>query len=69
VTRNFLREDVGYEKVTLSSAVVIEPNSKWKGRCRITGTGPEWREIIVDDKDGNTVSQEQVRVQGSVPGA
>ena len=58
-TRKFLREDAGYEKVTISSAVAIEPDSKWKVVAEISGIGPERKEIIVDDKDGNVVSYKQ----------
>lgn len=59
VTKKFLREDAGYDKVTISSAVAIEPDSKWRVIADITGIGPERKEIIVDDKDGNVVSYKQ----------
>lgn len=58
-TRKFLREDAGYEKVTISSVVAIEPDSKWKVIAEISGIAPEKKEIIVDDKDGNIVSYKQ----------
>jgi hypothetical protein len=57
--RKFLREDAGYEKVTISSVVAIEPDSKWKVVAEISGIGPDRKEIIVDDKDGNVVSYKQ----------
>jgi len=63
-TRKFLREDAGYEKVTIltiSSAVAIEPDSKWKVITEITGIGPDRKEFVVDDKDGNIVFYEQAR--------
>jgi hypothetical protein len=44
VTRKFLREDAGYEKVTVSSAVAIEPHSKWKVKAEIAEIGPDRRE-------------------------
>jgi len=56
VTRKFLREVAGYERATISSAVTIEPDSKWKVIAEVAGIGPDRREIIVDDKDGNIVS-------------
>lgn len=59
VTKKFLREDAGYDKVTISSAVAMEPDSKWRVIADITGMGPERKEIIVDDKDGNVVSYKQ----------
>lgn len=59
VTKKFLREDAGYDKVTISSAVAMEPDSKWRVIADITGIGPERKEIIVDDKDGNVVSYKQ----------
>ena len=59
VTKKFLREDAGYERVTISSAVAIEPDSKWKVIAEIAGIGPDRKEIIVDDKDGNIVSYKQ----------
>ena len=59
VARKFLREDAGYEKVTISSVVAVEPDSKWKVIAEITGLAPEKKEVIVDDKDGNVVSYKQ----------
>jgi hypothetical protein len=59
VTRKFLKEDAGYDKVTISSVVAIEPDSKWKVIADITGLGPERKEVVVDDKDGNVVSYKQ----------
>ena len=59
VARKFLREDAGYEKVTISSVVAVEPDSKWKVIAEITGHAPEKKEVIVDDKDGNVVSYKQ----------
>jgi hypothetical protein len=53
------REDARYEKVTISSAVAIEPDSKWKVIAEIAGIGLDRKEIIVDDKDGNIVSYKQ----------
>ncbi len=60
VTRKFLRDDAGYEKVAISSVVAIEPDSKWKVVAEITGIGPDRKELIVDDKDGNIVSYKQL---------
>jgi len=57
--KKFLREDAGHEKVTLSSAVAIEPDSKWKVIAEISGIAPDRKEVIVDDKDGNVVSYKQ----------
>jgi hypothetical protein len=59
VTRKFLKEDAGYEKITVSSVVAIEPDSKWKVIAEISGIGPDRKEVIVDDKDGNIVSYKQ----------
>ena len=59
VTRKFLKEDAGYDRVTISSVVAIEPDSKWKVVAEISGIGPEKKEVMVDDKDGNIVSYKQ----------
>lgn len=59
VTKKFLREDAGYEKVAISSVIAIEPDSKWKVIAEISGIGPDRKELIVDDKDGNIVSYKQ----------
>jgi hypothetical protein len=58
-TMKFLREDAGYDKLTISSAIAIEPDSKWKVIAEIAGIAPEKKEIVVDDKDGNIVSYKQ----------
>jgi len=57
--KKFLREDAGYEKLTISSVVAIEPDSKWKVIAEISGIGPDRKEVIVDDKDGKVVSYKQ----------
>lgn len=57
--KKFLREDAGYDKLTISSIVAIEPDSKWKVIAEISGIGPDKKEVIVDDKDGNIVSYKQ----------
>lgn len=59
VTKKFLKEDAGYEKVTISSVVAIEPDSKWKVIAEISGVGPNKKEVLVDDKDGKVVSYKQ----------
>jgi len=59
VTRKFLREDAGHERVTISSAIAIEADSKWKVIAETAGIGPDRKEIIVDDKDGSVVSYKQ----------
>ena len=59
VTRKFLREDADHDKVAISSAVAIEPDSKWKVIAETAGIGPDRKEIIVDDKDGSVVSYKQ----------
>ncbi len=59
VVKKFLRDDAGYEKVTISSVIAIEPDSKWKVIAEISGIGPDRKELIVDDKDGNIVSYKQ----------
>jgi hypothetical protein len=59
VTRKFLKEDAGYDRVTISSVVAIEPDSKWKVVAEISGIGPDRKEVLVDDKDGNVVSYKQ----------
>ncbi len=59
VTKKFLKEDAGYEKVAISSVIAIEPDSKWKVIAEISGIGPDRKELIVDDKDGNIVSYKQ----------
>jgi len=41
VTKKLLREDAGYEKVTISSAVAVEPDSKWKVIAEIAGIGQD----------------------------
>lgn len=60
VTKKFLKEDAGYERVTISSVVAIEPDSKWKVIAEIAGIGSQKKEVLVDDKDGNVVSYKQV---------
>jgi len=57
--KKFLREDAGYDKVTVSSVVAIEPDSKWKVMAEISGVGPNRKEVLVDDKDGKVVSYKQ----------
>ncbi len=57
--RKFLRDDAGFEKVTISSVVAVEPDSKWKVIADISGIGPDKKELVVDDKDGNIVSYRQ----------
>jgi len=47
--------------LTISSAVAIEPDSKWKVITEITGIGPDRKEFVVDDKDGNIVFYKQAR--------
>ena len=47
--------------MTISSAVAIEPDSKRKVITEITGIGPDRKEFVVDDKDGNIVFYEQAR--------
>ena len=59
VTRKFLREDADYEKVTISSVVAIEPDSKRKVIPEIAGIGPDSKEIIAENKDVNIVSYKQ----------
>ena len=59
VARKFLKEDAGYDRVTISSVVAIEPDSKWKVIAEISGIGPDRKEVLVDDKDGNIVSYKQ----------
>lgn len=59
VTRKFLKEDAGYDRVTISSVVAIEPDSKWKVIAEISGIGPDRKEVLVDDRDGNIVSYKQ----------
>ena len=59
VTRKFLKEDAGYDRVPVSSVVAIEPDSKWKVIAEISGIGPDRKEVIVDDRDGNVVSYKQ----------
>jgi hypothetical protein len=60
LTKKFLREDAGYEKVTISSVMAIEPDSKWKIISEIPGVNPDKKEVIVDDKDGKVVSYKQL---------
>ena len=59
LSKKFLREDAGYERVTISSVVAIEPDSKWKIIAEISSISPDKKEIIVDDKDGKVVSYKQ----------
>ncbi len=59
VVKKFLKEDAGYEKMTISSVVAIEPDSKWKVIAEISGIAPDKKEVIVDDRDGNIVSYKQ----------
>jgi hypothetical protein len=56
VAKKFLREDAGYDRMTISSVVAMEPDSKWKVIAEISGIAPQKKEVIVDDKDGNVVS-------------
>jgi hypothetical protein len=58
-TKKFLRDDAGYERVIIASVVAIEPDSKWKVIAEISGTSPDKKEVIVDDKDGKVVSYKQ----------
>ena len=57
--KKFLKEDAGYDRLTISSVVAIEPDSKWKVIAEISGVGPDKKEVIVDDKDGNVASYKQ----------
>lgn len=57
--KKFLKDDAGYDKLTISSVVAIETDSKWKVIAEISGIGPDKKEVIVDDKDGNVVSYKQ----------
>ncbi len=57
--KKFLKDDAGYEKMTISSVVAIEPDSKWKVIAEISGIAPDKKEVIVDDRDGNIVSYKQ----------
>jgi len=57
--KKFLKEDEGYEKLTISSVVAIEPDSKWKVIAEISGIGPNRKEVLVDDRDGKIVSYKQ----------
>jgi len=59
VARTFLKEDAGYDRLTISSVVAIEPDSKWKVIAEISGLGPDKKEVIVDDKDGKVISYKQ----------
>ncbi len=59
VTKKFLREDAGYERVTVSSVVAVESDSKWKVVAEISGMSSEKKELLVDDKDGNIISYKQ----------
>ena len=56
VAKTFLKEDAGYERITISSVVAVEPDSKWRVLAEIPGISPKKREVIVDDNDGNVVS-------------
>ncbi len=58
-TKKFMRDDAGYDKVKISSVVAIESDSKWKVIAEIPGIGPDRKEVIVDDKDGNVVSYKE----------
>lgn len=57
--KKFLKEDAGYDRLTISSVVAIEPDSKWKVMAEISGIGPDKKEVIVDDNDGKVVSYKQ----------
>ena len=56
VAKKFLREDAGYERMTIASVVAVEPDSKWRVLAEIPGISPQKKEVIVDDNDGNVVS-------------
>lgn len=56
VAKKFLREDAGYERMTISSVVAMEPDSKWRVLAEIPGIAPQKKEVIIDDNDGNVVS-------------
>ncbi len=57
--KKFLKDDAGYEGMTISSVVAIEPDSKWKVVAEMSGIAPDKKEVIVDDRDGNIVSYKQ----------
>ena len=59
VTKKFLREDAGYERVKVSSVVAVETDSKWKVIAEIPGVGTEKKEVLVDDRDGNIIAYKQ----------
>ena len=59
VAKKFLKEDAGYDRATISSVVAVEPDSKWKVIADIAGIGPDRKELLVDDRDGNVVSYKQ----------
>ena len=56
----FLKDEVGFDMVSVSSVVAIEPDSKWKVVATVEGTAVNKKEVLVDDKDGNIISYRDV---------
>jgi len=54
--KKFLTEDAGFGRVSISSVVAIEPDSKWKVIAVVEGSPTNKKELITDDRDGKIVS-------------
>jgi len=59
IAKKFLRDEAGYERVKISSAVAIEAESTWRVVADISQPSTDRKEIIVDDRDGKVISYKQ----------
>ncbi|HEV2226047.1 MAG TPA: hypothetical protein VGR56_04490 [Nitrososphaerales archaeon] len=53
-TKKFLREQVGFESIRISSVVAVEGESNWKVNVEIWQPATDKKEIIVDDRYGRS---------------
>jgi hypothetical protein len=54
--KKFLHEDAGFERISISSVVAIEPDSKWKIIATVEGSPTNKKELVADDRDGKIIS-------------
>ena len=59
VTKKFLGEEAGFDKIRISSVVGIEAELSWKVIADLGQPITDKKEIIVDDRDGKIVSYRQ----------
>lgn len=59
LSKNFILEEAGFEKVRVSSAIAIEAEANWKVVVELGQPPTEKKELVVDDRDGRIVSYKQ----------